>query len=198
MAVSVYWIHHPEHTDMFTQGYIGITKDITNRFESHKNRPANKHFKRAIKKYGWDNLVKEILLVSDRVYCYLIESQLRPKEYIGWNINKGGGFLPEIPWNKGIKLNEEQLKKQFKIGELTKGKPAHNKGKPMLPHVKEALLKHNIGKKISQETKAKMSLAHKGKILEKVECPYCKTIGGICSMKRWHFNNCRLKGMNNV
>jgi hypothetical protein len=191
--VSVYWIHHPEHTDMFTQGYIGITKNIAKRFECHKNRPANKHFKRAIKKYGWDNLVKEILLVSDRVYCYLIESQLRPKEYIGWNINKGGGFLPETPWNKGIKLNEKQLKKQFSLAEFVKENGAWNKGKTILPHVREAVIKHNTGKIISEETKAKMSLANKGRMFEKVTCPHCNKIGGLTGMNRWHMDNCKFK-----
>jgi len=49
--VSVYWIHHAEHTDMFTQGYIGVTNNIAKRFETHKNRPSNIHLKNAINKY---------------------------------------------------------------------------------------------------------------------------------------------------
>lgn len=111
MASIVYWLHNSDHTDMFSQGYIGVSNNTAKRFEEHKNRPSNKHLKNAINKYGWDNLVKEVVLVADKAYCLMIESKLRTTEQIGWNVNKGGGFLPETPWNKGIKLNEEQLKK---------------------------------------------------------------------------------------
>ena len=40
MTTSVYWIHRPEHTDMFTQGYVGITKDIKRRFKAHPTVPT--------------------------------------------------------------------------------------------------------------------------------------------------------------
>ena len=59
MASVVYWIHHPEHTDMFTQGYIGVSNDISRRWESHKNRTQNGRLKNAIKSYGWDLLIKK-------------------------------------------------------------------------------------------------------------------------------------------
>ena len=34
MAV-VYWIHLPEHTDMFSEGYIGVTENIKRRYYEH-------------------------------------------------------------------------------------------------------------------------------------------------------------------
>ena len=74
-AVSVYWIHHPEHTDMFTQGYIGITKDIKKRWSDHAKRTGNNHLLHAIKKYGWDSLVKEVILVADEAYCLMVEAK---------------------------------------------------------------------------------------------------------------------------
>ena len=70
---SVYWIHHPEHTDMFSQGYIGVSKDLKKRWNDHAKRTGNLHLKRAIKKYGWDNLVKEVVLVAEEAYCLMIE-----------------------------------------------------------------------------------------------------------------------------
>jgi predicted GIY-YIG superfamily endonuclease len=73
MAVSVYWIHLEEHTDMFRQGYIGVSNNTVKRFEEHKNRPSNAHLKHAITKYGWDKLIKTILLVADEAYCLLME-----------------------------------------------------------------------------------------------------------------------------
>lgn len=217
---SVYWIHHPEHTDMFSQGYVGVSKDLKKRWNDHAKRTGNNHLLNAIKKYGWDSLVKEVVLVAEEAYCLMIETKLRTEDKIGWNITKGGGMPPHIniwnkgrkipqekldsmkakgfgfkkgfkTWNKGIKLNEGQLKKQFSLAEFVKKHGAWNKGKPILPHVKEALLKHNIGKVTSEETKAKMSLANKGRIFEKVTCPHCNTIGGLTGMKRYHFDKCK-------
>ena len=49
---SVYWIHHPEHTDMFSQGYIGISEDTKRRFRDHQKKNKSIHIKRAIEKYG--------------------------------------------------------------------------------------------------------------------------------------------------
>jgi hypothetical protein len=28
---------------------------------------------------------------------------------------------------------------------------------------------------------------------QKIECPYCKKIGRLAIMKRWHFDNCKFK-----
>jgi len=46
----------------------------------------------------------------------------------------------------------------------------------------------------SPEVRKKLSLAHLGKAKQKVCCPHCEKIGGIGSMRRWHFDNCKLKG----
>jgi len=225
MSSVVYWIHLEEHTDMFRQGYIGVSNNTKRRFRSHEVRSGNNHLKNAIVKYGWDNLIKEVILVADKAYCLMIEAKLRAENQIGWNLIKGGGMPPNIPWNKGRKMPKEELEslrangfgfkkghktwnsgikytdemksKIFDIGSYTKGKSPHNKGKPILPHVKEALLKYNIGKVISEETKAKMSLANKGRVFPKVKCTYCDKVGEIIPMKRWHMEKCKFKGVSN-
>ena len=221
---SVYWIHHPEHTDMFSQGYIGVSKDLKKRWNDHAKRTGNTHLLNAIKKYGWDSLVKEVILVADEAYCLMIEAKLRAEDKIGWNITKGGGMPPKVggwnkgrkipqeeldsikakgfgfkkghkTWNAGIKLNEDQLKKQFSLSDFVKEHGAWNKGKPMLSHVREAIIKHNTGKAQSKESKLKKSLANKGRVFEKITCPHCNAIGGLTGMKRWHMNNCKQKGI---
>ena len=121
MHTNVYWIHHPEHTDVFTQGYIGVTKHIKARWKAHSEKTENEALKNAIKKYGWNSLIKKIILISDDQYCFDIEKKLRPKENIGWNINVGGVKPPKsknrgenyisplkgkprpTPWLKGLK-----------------------------------------------------------------------------------------------
>lgn len=97
---SVYWIHSPNHSNMFAEGYIGVSKDVNKRWNyGHKGGQKNNcHdniiLSNAINKYGWDNLIKEIILVADSDYCYDIEKKLRPEELIGWNISIGGNAPP--------------------------------------------------------------------------------------------------------
>ena len=72
-SMSVYWIRHPDHTDIMSQGYIGITTRFTRRMFEHKALSTNAYLSNAIKKYGWDNLIKEVVLIADKAYCIMIE-----------------------------------------------------------------------------------------------------------------------------
>jgi hypothetical protein len=226
MSSVVYWIHLEEHTDMFSQGYIGVSNNTKKRWYDHSNKPCNNHLKNAIDKYGWNNLIKEVILVAEKTYCLIIEAKLRAEDKIGWNVTKGGGNPPHIniwnkgrkipkkeldalkakgfgfkkghkTWNTGIKYTDEMKSKIFDIGSYTRGKAPHNKGKPILPHVLEAVKKANIGKPQSEQSKLKKSLANKGRIFKKITCPHCNKIGGLTGMKRWHMNNCKHKGIEN-
>jgi hypothetical protein len=83
-----------------TEGYIGVARDANKRwkyghFWSQKNnRHDNPKFANAIAKHGWDNLVKEILVVASEDYCYDLEAKIRSSESIGWNIAIGGHKPP--------------------------------------------------------------------------------------------------------
>ena len=216
---SVYWIHRPEHTDMFSQGYIGVSNNTKLRWREHETRTGNLHLQRAIAKYSWDNLVKEVIVIADELYCLAVEFKLRSADKIGWNIVAGGGMPPHInvwnkgrkippeelaimkskgfgfekgckTWNAGLKYTEEMIANIYDIGSHTRGKPAYNRGKPILPHVLEALRQANLGRTQSEESNNKRSLANKGRVFELVTCPHCKTIGGATTMGRWHFNKC--------
>ena len=70
----VYWIHTKEQNNIFEDGYIGITNNFNQRMFAHKSASKNNDYPlyNAIKKYGWDNLIKEILLISDQNYCKFI------------------------------------------------------------------------------------------------------------------------------
>ena len=119
--VSVYWIRHQDHTDMFNQGYIGISNNVKRRMINHFTQPTNTHMKNAINKYGWTNLVKQVILVANNDYCLDIEKKLRPVDFIGWNQTAGGGFPPKPKkgMGKGRKLSEETRKK---LSEAAKGR----------------------------------------------------------------------------
>ena len=89
MAV-VYWIRLEEHDDINSQGYVGITKDFNSRMSRHRRLWTGPHFKSAIIKYGWDNLIKDVVFEGSIEDCRLEEYRLRPDYDIGWNINIGG------------------------------------------------------------------------------------------------------------
>ena len=90
----LYWIHRKSHTDIFTQGYVGITTNLTSRFTVHKSNLRNTDyrsyrtdFRNAMKE---DDLVFDVILQSDQSYCMSIERKLRPDWCVGWNIAVGG------------------------------------------------------------------------------------------------------------
>ena len=171
---------------MFTQGYIGVSDNAELRFETHKKRPSNLHIANAINKYGWDNLVKQIIIMAEKSYCLMIESQLRHEKNIGWNIAIGGGNPPDLTgnkyrlgipsWSKGKKLSDEH-KKNLSIAHI--GQIAWNKGKK---GVQEAW---NKGLRMTEKAKQHHTM--------QVTCPHCNKIGKFAGMRVWHFNNCKQK-----
>ena len=108
---SVYWIAHKDHADIFSQGYVGVSNNVDYRWNSHKKLRTNVHLKNAINKYGWDNLVKKVVLIGKEDYCLEIENKLRPADKIGWNLVCGGGKPPVTLWNKGRKVPQDELVK---------------------------------------------------------------------------------------
>jgi group I intron endonuclease len=224
MTCSVYWIRCKDHTDMFSQGYIGVSKNSGLRFSQHQRRHENPHLGRAIAKYGWDNLVKTEILISDEAYCLDIEAKLRPTEKIGWNICVGGGMPPLLigqtaligatPWNKGKKYSDSTKKKISDAVRLAMQKPERKEVSRQLLLGKPSLM---LGKKHTADTRAKMSLAKKGlpaknkgmpiteeqkqKLIAAAQayswkCPHCQKEGfGRGSATRWHFDNCKQIGV---
>lgn len=48
---------------------------------------------------------------------------------------------------------------------------------------------------LSDEVKARMSAANKGRVPTTVTCPHCNKTGAESPMARWHFDNCKQKGL---
>jgi predicted GIY-YIG superfamily endonuclease len=211
---AVYWIRRPDHDDIRCQGYVGVTKRFDRRLFEHKTLRQNIHLTRAIAKYGWDNLVKEKIVLASEEYCLEVEQKLRPEDRIGWNLVKGGGKPPSSlgkkyvrvasAWNKGISVpfsTKEKISEKIKLlwgnpeyrkhmSEAHKGNPSGAKGKKHTPEALERMRQIKLGKKASEETKQKMSAVRRGRKMATIVCPYCDKVGGIGAMKRWHMNNC--------
>lgn len=109
----VYWIHTPEQKDMYSEGYIGITKNpAKQRWVQHlactKNNRKNNKLYEVLK--DEDNLIFDVVAVGEtREYCEHIEHSLRPTPYIGWNTAPGGndGYT-----QVGGQINKERWKQK--------------------------------------------------------------------------------------
>jgi hypothetical protein len=169
----VYWLHLPEHTDISSQGYIGVSIDPKQRLWEHKNDARkethhNKYLERIINKH---ELIQSIIFTGNIKECYTYEEELRPTKNIGWNLNRGGDRPPS---NKGKKFSSEHCanitkgkigKKRAPVTNETKQKisQAHTGRKHSEEH-KEKVRQARLGTTRSVETKKKLSESHKGNI----------------------------------
>jgi hypothetical protein len=157
MSHCVYWIRKQSHTDLGSQGYVGVSGNVDERFASYRNleKKTNNYLRNAIKKYGWDNLVKSVLILADKDYCLEVERKLRPADKIGWNLTMGGGYPPIIrgprpelrgraAWNKG-KTGLYSPETLAKMREVRLGKSPANKGIPLSAERIEFLRQINLG-----------------------------------------------------
>lgn len=223
MAVHcVYWIRHADHTDLITQGYIGVTSSFDKRMKTHQKQNKNRHFSNAIKKYGWSNLIKEQILIADEDYCLNVESQLRPNNNIGWNLAKGGGKPPlaigntyklGIPsWNKGVSPSDDTKVKISKsvsklwedpfywqrMSNAAKRRPSPMKGKKHTLDTIERVRNAKIGVP-SPKKGVPLTEEQKNAMINRVRqelwtCPHCKVSGmNFGAGNRWHFDNCKQK-----
>lgn len=124
---SLYWIRLRDHSDIMSEGYVGITLNLLDRFRHHKNNKRVTHFSNAVKKYGWDNLVIDILKTNiTKEEALLLERFYRPIQNIGWNSQQGGNLGVEkewyhIPKNKELHKNNTSIrtKQQIKLKDST-------------------------------------------------------------------------------
>jgi hypothetical protein len=224
MSSVVYWIAHKSHTDMFSQGYVGVSNNYEKRWHSHSWKTENVHFSNAIKKYGWKNLEKKVILIAEDEYGLDIENKLRPLKNIGWNISVGGGKPPSAlgkkfgPMSDKTKAKLSALKQgvrhtpeiEAKVTQnlLDHGKPTRfkkgivpwNKGKPMPAHVLEAIKKANTGRVHSKEEKQKRAEKIKGHVVSEEARQKIRlaNLGRIAPMTGKHFQKIQCPHCNKI
>jgi hypothetical protein len=97
----LYWLHLKDSTDVFTQGYVGVTtRSIDVRFKEHCSRFNNSYnpynpLHLAFAEHGIENILKTRLCVCLADEVYKLEKLFRPFEYMGWNTVEGGKLSPK-------------------------------------------------------------------------------------------------------
>lgn len=135
----VYWIKTNSCKDILIEGYVGITTNFSRRLRDHKSEGhLKKVLQSKIKHYGWVNLDKVIIFEGTLLECLKIELYLRPKELIGWNICKGGGYPP-------LRTPEERKCSAEKACETRKNKGFYNFKNSQKRNLKVAKSKRESG-----------------------------------------------------
>lgn len=123
------------HTSPSGKVYVGITSKprVADRWENGTGYAGCTYFKRAIAKYGWDNIKHEVLLAgiskSEAIYSERYLVKWYKMHNISYNISNGGEGV------SGIKMSQEHKEK---ISRSMKGK---NVGKRRTDSTKRLLAK---------------------------------------------------------
>lgn len=147
------WIVY-KHTFPNGKVYIGITGQKTYKRWKYGKGYTTLIMQNAIQKYGWNNVIHEILfdnLTQEEAELKEVEliKKYRSNEYeYGYNLATGGGV--NCGYKHTVEFRENISKRQL-------GKPSTRKNYHTSEETKKKLSEANKGKKLSQETKAKMS-----------------------------------------
>lgn len=113
----VYWIKEKTHTDIYKEGYVGITKGtLHERVRAHRKNKNNSIVARKIRSN--ENLDYTVVHDVDTLAEALkLEALYRPTQNTGWNLQRGGEIGVESSW---YDVPENRLKHSMKTSEATR------------------------------------------------------------------------------
>jgi len=166
---------------------------------------SGKHLTSAIKKYGRENFVKEVLYVFEHKQdMFNKEKEIVNEEFVNnpvtYNLKIGGsGGNPGIVGAfTGRKHSFETIEKIRKAAleqitsEKKRQKLSSNNWAKIDPiKHKEHVSKINKGIPKSESHKEKLREINLGIKHNIISCPHCGKEGGERAIKRWHFKNCK-------
>ena len=93
---TLYWIHEPEHTDPYTEGYIGVTNRLEHRILIH--RKVNPDF------FTPNTIIDTLHSYDNMKECNEKERDYRPTINIGYNKDAGGGRREDKPHDTRVSI----------------------------------------------------------------------------------------------
>lgn len=144
-----------------------------------------------------ENLVELTVEEHAEAHRKLYEEHGHWQDHVAWKALSGQINSDEIRRLKTIltwtgRKHTEESKEKIR----EKRKEQNSRGWKWSEESRKNKSKAMIGNRQSEEANEKRSKKMAGIPKEKVECPYCKKIGGYPTMKQWHFDNCKLKEQN--
>lgn len=113
----VYWIREKQHNNIYTEGYVGITKkELKERVREHKKNKGNSVVAGKLRKHKdlvW-SVVHEVQTLDEALS---FENEYRPFQNTGWNLQKGGEVGVEPEW---YSIPENSLRHSMKTSEATR------------------------------------------------------------------------------
>lgn len=160
------------HTTPSKKRYIGITRQTPGKRWQRGHGydyGSNDYFYNAIKKYGWDNIEHEILFdnlekeEAERIEIELIAMYQTTNPKYGYNHETGGMAFEKHTEEYKRRMSELQKQIWANSPERRKRMSEMAKGRVISEHQRELLRKANFGKKLSEETVAKIVAKNRGK-----------------------------------
>lgn len=153
----LYWIHLEDHTDPFTEGYIGVSTQPKVRFRQHTSDTATGAGSQIVRQVANElgiTALRHTALASftSREEARTEERNYRPKTNIGWNIWVGGGVSPDCTG----RVDTEDTKRK-RVATATRTRSTRSYVSPY----KGATDRHDA------ETRALIGSYHKGKTISK-------------------------------
>lgn len=155
----VYWLRRPHENNVKTEGYIGITTNVSRRYKQHCKNTINPKLRNIFEKDG-DIIQTHIIFSGNKEDCLIIEQQLRPANEIGWNLVKGSGAPPSQLGRKNP--HSEETKRKMSVTRKLQGN-----FRTGIKHSNETIEKiksSNKGQLRSQETIEKLRKAKIGHV----------------------------------
>lgn len=149
------------------KAYVGITSDFARRMKAHKAASAKyqQPVCRAIAKYGWENVTREVLVVGPYAYIRQLESTaivaFNTRIPHGYNVSEGGEFAPSLAPEVRAKISKSNTGKTPTIAQREKQADSM-RAKWLDPEYRKKTIAAATGNKRSDETKKKQSVARIG------------------------------------
>lgn len=168
--MNTYYIY--KHTTPDNKVYIGKTTNYMRRWNNGTGYKNNTYFYRAIQKYGWENIVHEIIAFdlsleeANKLEIKLISEYNSIDYRYGFNNTAGGdgclGFSPSEITREKRRIAMTGKRTGYKMSEETKEKIRQKAiGRQFSEETKRKISEAGKGRKASEETRKKISDAQK-------------------------------------
>ena len=166
------------------KNYVGITNNFENRMRQHSQTTSHQpKLARAIKKYSWENINKEILIICDNSKILYDYEKLYIKELnsidFGYNCTTGGEYTT---------MNEEIRQKHREYNARPEVK--ERKSRELKERIKNDPRLNSASREFSRETRKKLSDNSK-KRMEKKSDFYKIAISSLKSNEEQRINSIR-------